>query len=70
MPSATTGKSDTRYTCDKHYEFICYHPMLLFVGEGDFVASKLRPGNVHSAHGRKQLLLPEIKRQQGLGKEE
>lgn len=46
--------------CNKHYEFTCYHPMLLFIGEGDFVASKLRPGNVHSAHGWKQLLLPEI----------
>jgi hypothetical protein len=36
---------------------------------GDCVAAKLRPGNVHSADGWKQLLLPEIERQQKLGKE-
>jgi hypothetical protein len=30
---------------------------------------KLRPGNVHSAEGWEELLLPKIERQQQLGKE-
>ena len=33
------------------------------------MGAKLRPGNVHSAEGWEELLLPEIERQQGLGKE-
>jgi len=32
-----------------HYESTCYHPLLLFNREGDCLATKLRPGNVHSA---------------------
>ena len=43
--------------------------MQLFNREGDCLAAKLRPGNVHSAKGWKELLLPEIERQQKLGKE-
>ena len=27
----------------------CYHPLLLFNGEGDCLGAKPRPGNVHSA---------------------
>jgi len=42
---------------------------LLFSREGDCLAAKLRPGNVHSADGWEELLLPEIERQQKLGKE-
>ena len=30
-----------------HFESTCYHPLLLFNGEGDCLAAKLRPGNVH-----------------------
>jgi len=52
-----------------HFESICYHPLLLFNREGDCLAAKLRPGNVHSAEGWEELLLPEIERQQKLGKE-
>jgi hypothetical protein len=37
--------------------------------EGDCLAAKLRPGNVHSAEGWEEVLLPEIERQQGMGKE-
>jgi hypothetical protein len=33
------------------------------------LAAKLRPGNVHSAEGWEELLLPEIERQQQMGKE-
>jgi hypothetical protein len=52
-----------------HFESTCYHPLLLFNREGDCLAAKLRPGNVHSADGWGDMLLPEIERQQGLGKE-
>jgi Transposase DDE domain group 1 len=52
-----------------HFESTCYHPLLLFNREGDCLAAKLRPGNVHSAEGWEQLLLPEIERQQRMGKE-
>jgi Transposase DDE domain group 1 len=52
-----------------HFESTCYHPLLLFNEQGDCVAAKLRPGNVHSADGWEDLLLPEIERQQAQGKE-
>jgi len=52
-----------------HFESTCYHPLLLFSREGDCLAAKLRPGNVHSAEGWEELLLPEIEQQQKLGKE-
>ena len=52
-----------------HFESSCYHPLLLFNREGDCLAAKLRPGNVHSAKDWEELLLPEIERQQKLGKE-
>jgi hypothetical protein len=42
---------------------------LLFNREGDCLGAKLRPGNVHSAEGWEELLLPEIERQQRMGKE-
>jgi hypothetical protein len=52
-----------------HFESTCYHPLLLFNSQGDCLAVKLRPGNVHSAEGWEELWLPEIKRQQQQGKE-
>jgi len=52
-----------------HFESTCYHPLLLFNREGDCLAAKLRPGNVHSADDWEELLLAEIERQQKLGKE-
>ncbi len=52
-----------------HFESTCYHPLLLFNREGDCLAVKLRSGNVHSADYWEELLLPEIERQQKLGKE-
>ena len=54
---------------NKYYESACYHPLLLFNSEGDWVAAQLRPGNVHSADGWEQPLLLDIERQQKLGKE-
>jgi hypothetical protein len=44
-------------------------PLLLFNREGDCLAAKLRPGEVRSAEGWEELLLPEIERQQQQGKE-
>jgi hypothetical protein len=52
-----------------HFESTCYHPLLLFNGEGDCLAAKLRQGNVHSAEAWEEVLLPEIERQQEMGKE-
>src|ERR1039458_6810281 len=52
-----------------HFESTCFHPLLLFNCEGDCLAAKLRPGNVHSAEGWEELLLSEIDRQQAQSKE-
>jgi hypothetical protein len=52
-----------------HFESTCYHPLLLFNGEGDCLGAKLRPSNVHSAEDWEEVLLPGIERQQKLGKE-
>ena len=52
-----------------YFESTCFHPLLLFNRQGDCLAAKLRPGNVHSAEGWEELLLPEIERQQQMGKE-
>src|SRR5712692_9459059 len=52
-----------------YFESTCFHPLLLFNREGDCLAAKLRPGNVHSAEGWEEVLLPEIERQQRMGKE-
>jgi hypothetical protein len=56
-------------TYNGHFESTCYHPLVLFNREGDCLAAKLRPGNVHSAEGWEELLLPEIERQQRMGKD-
>jgi Transposase DDE domain group 1 len=49
-----------------HFELTCYRPLLLFNGDGDCLGAKLRPGNVQDWEA---VLLPEIERQQELGKE-
>jgi len=56
-------------TYNGYFESTCFHPLLLFNSEGDCLAAKLRPGNVHSAEGWEELLLPEIERQPQMGKE-
>jgi len=56
-------------TYNGHFESVCYHPLLLFNREGDCLAAKLRPGNVHSAEDWDEVLLPEIECQQRMGKE-
>jgi Transposase DDE domain group 1 len=52
-----------------HFESTCCHPLVLFNGEGDCLAAKLRPSNVHNAEDWDGLLLPEIERQQSMDKE-
>jgi hypothetical protein len=41
-----------------HFESTCYHPLLLFKGDGDCLAARLRPGNVHSAEGLESFCCP------------
>jgi hypothetical protein len=43
---------------DGHFESSCYHPLLLFNREGDCLATKLRPGNVHGADGWENCYCP------------
>ena len=45
-----------------HFESVCYHPLFVFNPVGDCLAAKLRPGNVHSADGWGEVLLPIIDR--------
>ena len=45
-----------------HFESVCYHPLFVFDQDGDCLAAKLRPGNVHSADGWEEVLLPVIYR--------
>ena len=48
-------------------ESVCYHPLFIFNQEGDCLAAKLRPGNVHSADGWDEVLLPIIDRYRAQG---
>lgn len=48
-------------------ESVCYHPLFVFNPEGDCLAAKLRPGNVHSADGWDDVLLPTIDRYRAHG---
>src|SRR5439155_15005244 len=50
-----------------HFESVCYHPLFVFNPEGDCLAAKLRPGNVHSADGWDGMLLPVIDRYRARG---
>jgi Transposase DDE domain group 1 len=45
-----------------HFESVCYHPLFVFNQGGDCLAATLRPGNVHSADGWDEVLLPVIDR--------
>src|SRR5712692_3740784 len=45
-----------------HFESVCYHPLFVFNPEGDCLAARLRPGNVHSTEGWDEVLLPIIDR--------
>jgi hypothetical protein len=45
-----------------HFGSTCYHPLFIFNQAGDCEAACLRPGNVHSANGWRELLEPVIRR--------
>ncbi len=45
--------------------FTCYHPLFVFNQFGDLERCALRPGNVHSADGWKDLLEPVVARYRG-----
>ena len=48
-----------------HYACTCYHPLSLFNQFGDLERSALRPGNVHSADGWRDVLDPVVQRYRG-----
>lgn len=45
-----------------HFGSVCYHPLFVFNQFGDCEAAELRPGNVHSAKGWRELLEPVLDR--------
>ncbi len=45
-----------------HFACTCYHPLFVFNQFGDLERSTLRPGNVHSAHGWRDVLEPVVAR--------
>ncbi len=48
-----------------HYACTCYHPLFLFNQFGDLERCALRPGNVHSADGWRDVLNPVVERYRG-----
>lgn len=44
-----------------HYGIQCYHPILISWDQGDFLAARLRPGNVHTAEGGLDFVLPVLR---------
>src|SRR6516164_1841174 len=48
-----------------HFACMCYHPLFVFNQFGDLERCALRPGNVHSADGWRDLLEPVIARYRG-----
>jgi hypothetical protein len=48
-----------------HFECTCYHPLFVFNQHGDLERCELRPGNVHSAHGWREVLEPVVARYRG-----
>ena len=45
-----------------HFRCACYHPLFVFNQFGDLERCTLRPGNVHSADGWRQVLEPVVAR--------
>jgi len=45
-----------------HFGRNCFHPLFAFTSQGDCLAAKLRPGNVHSADGTLDLFKPIMER--------
>lgn len=51
-----------------HFNSRCYHPLFVFNQFGDCEGANLRPGNVHSADGWRNLLEPIVDRYKGTNK--
>jgi hypothetical protein len=45
-----------------HFGKNCFHPLFCFTSDGDGLAAKLRPGNVHSAEGTLKFIKPLVQR--------
>ncbi len=50
-----------------HFSCTCYHPLFVFNQLGDLERCALRPGNVHSADGWREILEPVVSRYRGKG---
>jgi hypothetical protein len=50
-----------------HFACTCYHPLFVFNKDGDLERCALRPGNVHSAHGWREVLEPVVAWYRGEG---
>ncbi len=62
--SPTYGEQEgTAY--NGHFACTCYHPLFVFNQFGDLERCALRSGNVHSAHGWKDVLEPVVARYRG-----
>jgi hypothetical protein len=48
--------------CNGHFGCSCYHPLFLFNQFGDLERCALRPGNIHSANGWRDVLEPVVER--------
>ena len=60
LPIETYGQQDGS-VYNGYYKYTCYHPIAAMLAEtGDILDIKLRPGNVHSAHGLGDFLFPLI----------
>ena len=59
--SPTFGEQEgTAY--NGHFGCTCYHPLFVFNRFGDLERCALRAGNVHSAHGWRDVLVPVVER--------
>ena len=45
-----------------HFKKNCFHPLFALTSEGDCLAAKFQPGNVHSSDGTLDLLKPLVER--------
>src|SRR5262249_45440078 len=63
-PAATHGEQENS-VWNGHYACTCYHPLFVFNQFGDLERFALRPGNVHSADGWKDVLDPVVQRYRG-----
>src|SRR3712207_3575233 len=62
--SPTYGEQEgTAY--NGHFGCTCYHPLFVFNQFGDLERCALRPGNVHSAEGWREVLEPVVARYRG-----